>query len=177
MISVLSVGANAASITTKAHAVQNSSVKAVSAGTITPKKLSSDRSSVQMARITSPVKKSTSVKTESTERFPIVMNLKGTKVSYKGNNNTSGTTTPTTNPVGTAGVSEESLNAVINRVETLESKTDNVITDVNETSSGNYVTDVTADGNTLNVTKTNSLYVPVKDGNSVVDNVEIWMVR
>lgn len=176
MSAVLSVDTYAASVT-KARAVQGPSVKATTAGAITPKKLSSERSGIKLSNVANTKTKVSASNSADTARFPIVMNLKGTKVSYKGNNNTSGTTTPTTNPVGTAGVSEESLNAVINRVEALESKTDNVITDVNETSSGNYVTDVTADGNTLNVTKTNSLYVPVKDGNSVVDNVEIWMVR
>lgn len=177
---VLSVDAYAASVT-KARAVQSPSVKSATAGAITPKKLSSDRSSVKLSNVANTKTKVSASNSADTARFPIVMNLKGTKVSYKGNNNTSGTTTPTTNPVGTAGVSEESLNAVINRVETLESKTNNVITNVNVDSnnshSGTYVTDVVADGNALNVTKTDSLYVPVKDGNSVVDNVEIWMVR
>lgn len=66
------------------------------------------------------------------------------------------------------------------RVEALEQQNANAITDVVETGTGNYVSDVTVGSNhKLNVSKTRLLYAPVRnDGSSnVVSDAEIWIVR
>ena len=66
------------------------------------------------------------------------------------------------------------------RVEALEQQNANAITDVVETGTGNYVSDVTVGSNhKLNVSKTRLLYAPVRNEGSsnVVSDAEIWIVR
>ena len=48
-----------------------------------------------------------------------------------------------------------------------------------ESGSGNYVTDVSVNGNKLNVTKTHLLYAPVRNANSdtITGDAEIWIVK
>lgn len=94
------------------------------------------------------------------------------------NTNTNINTNISTKPV-TSGVSESTFNSLVQRVEVLESKNENTIIDVVENGSGAYVNDVTKEGNELNVTKTDILYVPVKNasGTTVSGNAEIWIIK
>lgn len=58
------------------------------------------------------------------------------------------------------------------------SDTGNAITEV-VSGSGNYVTDIAVSGNKLNVSKTNSIYIPVKStaGATMSGDAEIWVVK
>ena len=78
--------------------------------------------------------------------------------------------------MSTAALTEK-LNNTVQRVENLESR--NVVTDVNTTTSGNYVTNVVMDGNKLNVTKSNLLLAPVRNsaGQNVSGDAEIWIIK
>lgn len=92
---------------------------------------------------------------------------------YIGSNKLSVSTTNSTNELSGR------LDTIEADVQTLQEQSANVITDVVETGQGHYVTDVSADGNQLNVTKTNLLYAPVREGNSesVTGEAEIWIIR
>lgn len=83
-----------------------------------------------------------------------------------------------TQPV-TSGVSEASFNAVADRVNALEQQSENALTGVTESGTGNYVTGVTVgSSNKLEVTKSRVLYAPVFQGSSDTgSNAEIWVVR
>ncbi len=78
-----------------------------------------------------------------------------------------------------SGVSEEVFDETVNRIEILENKSENMINDVVETESGRYVTDVVADGNKLNVTKTSLLYVPIRGDSdeNITDAAEMWIMK
>ncbi len=79
----------------------------------------------------------------------------------------------------TSGVSEASFNAVVDRVNALEQQSENALTGVTESGTGNYVTGVTVgSGNKLEVSKTRVLYAPVFQGNyDTGSNAEIWVVK
>ena len=76
-------------------------------------------------------------------------------------------------------VSQGDFDAIVNRIEVLEERTENIITDVVETESGAYVTDVSVDGNKLKVNKTRALYAPIRSGTNgnITGEAEIWIVK
>ena len=92
---------------------------------------------------------------------------------FVGANKMSVSTTTVTNDLS------DRLDVMDENVQTLQEQSANVITNVVESEQGNYVTGVSANGNTLNVSKTNLLYAPVRDGESqdVTGEAEIWLVR
>ena len=97
------------------------------------------------------------------------------------------TNTTTTNTTNTntnvnhvsGGVSDSAYNSLAQRIEVLELKSANAITDVVENGSGAYVNDVKMNGNELSVKKTNLLYAPVKNasGQTLSGNAEIWIIK
>ena len=92
---------------------------------------------------------------------------------FVGANKMSVSTTTVTNDLSNR------LDTMDENVQTLQEQSANVITNVVESEQGNYVTGVSANGNTLNVSKTNLLYAPIRDGESqdVTGEAEIWLVR
>lgn len=76
-------------------------------------------------------------------------------------------------------ISQGDFDAIVNRIEVLEERTENIITDVVESESGTYITDVSVDGNKLNVNKTRTLYAPIRSGTNgnITGEVEIWIVK
>lgn len=74
--------------------------------------------------------------------------------------------------------SSSDIKKLSDKITELESKTDNIITDV-VSNDGTYVSDIVIDGNKINVNKTDTLYIPVKMGSSerITDTAEIWIVR
>lgn len=124
----------------------------------------------------STVKPVTTKTTTDESRFPAISNVKSFNV---GKNIKPSALVNTTIQPSNTGVSEDTFNETVNRIEALETKSENVINDVVETESGRYVTDVVADGNKLNVTKTSLLYAPVREGSgeTVTGEAEIWIIK
>ena len=87
-------------------------------------------------------------------------------------NKTTGSTTPSGN------TNTQDLTDLSDRINLIQVRTENMITDV-VSNAGTYVTDVTVDGNTLNVNKTRLLYAPVRNssGDAITGEAEIWIVR
>ena len=109
-------------------------------------------------------------------RFPAISNVKSFNVVK--NIKPSAPVNTSVQPSNT-GVSEDTFNETVNRIEDLENKTANAVTDVVESEPGNYVTDIAVDGNKLNVTKTKLLYAPVRNGTNetITGDAEIWIVK
>ena len=81
---------------------------------------------------------------------------------------------------GISGVSDSAFNDVIRRVQALEAESNDAITGVNESGTGNYVSAVSVGSNNkLNVERTRLLYAPVRNegSNTIVSDAEIWLVR
>lgn len=153
----------------------NASTVVKKANTATPKQTErrpSTPASVKAKVATTPTIKTTT-KTDQT-RFPAITLGKSFSVAKVPVQTT--TASSINQPVNT-GVSEQELNAMNQRIEALESQ--NGINDVVESEPGTYVTDVAADGNKLNVTKTQLLYAPVRNENNdtITGNAEIWIVK
>ena len=87
-------------------------------------------------------------------------------------NNVASHNTPNTPTIDT------DLTAITDKIDAIENKTDNMITDVISTP-GTYVTNITSENNTLNVTKTRLLYVPVRNenNNAIIDDAEIYIIK
>ena len=79
-------------------------------------------------------------------------NTSGGSTGGNTSGNTGGNTGENTGNT-TPGVSSSDLVAITDRVSALEAQTDNMITDVEISESGNYVTDVSINGNKLNINK------------------------
>ncbi|MCR4918140.1 MAG: hypothetical protein K5912_04345 [Alphaproteobacteria bacterium] len=92
---------------------------------------------------------------------------------YIGSNKLSVSTTNSTNELSGR------LDTIENNVQTLQAQTANVITSVVDGEPGTYVTDVSANGNQLNVNKTRLLYAPVRQAESdnITGTAEIWLVK
>ena len=74
-------------------------------------------------------------------------------------------------------ISSNDLVAITDRVSALEAQTDNMITDVEISESGNYVTDVSINGNKLNINKTREILVPVRTGTTITSSAEVWIEK
>ena len=118
------------------------------------------------------------VSSDDSARLPALSKLKQPNKIPVANQNT-GTNTNTNTTPATTGVSQSAFDSLTQRVEALESKNTNAITDVVESGSGTYVNGVTKENNKLNVEKTHLLYAPVKNANGATlsGNAEIWIVK
>lgn len=117
---------------------------------------------------------------DSSARLPALSKIKQPNKIPVANQNTSTNTNTNTNTSTTAaGVSQSTFNSLVQRVEALESKKTNAITDVVESGSGTYVNGVTKQDNKLNVEKTHLLRAPIKNasGTTLSGNAEIWIVK
>ena len=128
------------------------------------------------ARVAQPNLKTGS--SDNSVRFPALSKIKQPSKIPVANQNT-GTNTNTNTTPATTGVSQSAFNSLAQRVEALESKNTNAITDVVESGSGTYVNGVTKEDDKINVNKTNLLYAPIKNinGTTVPGNAEIWIVK
>lgn len=97
---------------------------------------------------------------------------KKTVTTIKTVNNVASHNTPNT------PATDVDLTAITDKIDAIENKTENIITEVVSTP-GTYVTDITSENNTLNVTKTRLLYVPVRNenNNAIIDDAEIYIVK
>ena len=157
-------------------------ISAAKIAAITPKRQSGIKTNVVKAtqNLETPnVKMDTS---NNVARFPMLSKMKQTnKISANTTNtNTTNTNTTNTNTKPTsAGVSTDTFNSLVQRVEVLESQNANGITDVVEHGSGAFVNNVQKENNKLNVSKTHLLYAPVKTAGSetVSGSAEIWIIK
>ena len=119
------------------------------------------------------------VSSDDSARLPALSKIKQPNKIPVANQNTSTNTNTNTNTSTTAGVSQSAFNLLAQRVEALESKNTNAVTDVVESGSGTYVNGVTKQDNKLNVEKTHLLYAPIKNANGATlsGNAEIWIVK
>ena len=126
-----------------------------------------------------PTVKPVSAKTTNDSRLPAMTVGKTFNATKTIKTSVTGSTMNQPSQPVTSGVSEDMFNEAIERIDVLENKSENMINDVVETESGRYVTNVAADGNKLNVTKTNLLYLPVREGSdkTVTDEAEMWIEK
>ena len=120
------------------------------------------------------------VSSDDSARLPALSKIKQpNKIPVANQNTSTNTNTNTNTSTAAAGVSQSTFNSLAQRVEALESKNTNAITDVVESGSGTYVNGVTKEDDKINVNKTNLLYAPVKNANGATlsGNAEIWIVK
>ncbi len=165
--------------------VKNLGGNAVVTGTkpvvATPKKQSETKvNNSRIGKVTKlPTVKPVSAKTTNDSRLPGMIVGKTFNATKTIKTSVPGSTINQPSQPVTPGVSEDMFNEAIERIDVLENKSENMINDVVETESGRYVTNVAADGNKLNVTKTNLLYLPVREGSdkTVTDEAEMWVEK
>ena len=174
LFAIVSLSANAFAVPSVKKLGKNTGLS-VAKPVVTEKNTSS--SNVQSKAVTAKVATTPTIKATANPdqtRFPAITVGKSFKTVKTP---TLTPNVPSTNQPVNTGVSEQELDAITQRVEALESQ--NVINDVSESGSGNYVTDVSVNGNKLNVTKTHLLYAPVRNANSdtITGDAEIWIVK
>lgn len=111
-----------------------------------------------------------------------VMPISAINMQKKLKQNINTTSTGATNKPASGGgsnISSEEITNIKDRIEGLEAQVQNGVTDVVESGTGTYVTEVSADGNKLRVEKTRLLYAPVRGVGSenITGDAEIWIVK
>lgn len=135
--------------------------------TTTQRTASNIASSARVVKTATPVTNTTA--TTSTARMPSVTGIKSI-----GTLNTSKPQVTSNSSAEPQPIASDVIQGTINRIEDLEYFAENAITDVT-TTSGTYVTDIYAENNTLNVTKTDKLFAPVRNGSTTTDTAEIYI--